>query len=296
MTTDIDPKALRSWLFIDGADEAALAAGPASEADVLIQELEDFTPPEMRPRAREISPDVLAAWKAAGAVTAVRVNPLDGDGMADLTAIMRGAPDIVMLPKTAAPRHIVELAAAIARCEADYDLEIGSTGIVPNIEQAAGLLQTFAICGASDRVVACGVASEDMAADLGAERGRDGIELAYVRERFHVECVAAGSVSLDCPYTWTDLEGVTAETQHARRLGYTGKLAVHHAHPPVINRLLTPSDTEVVEAGRIVAAFEAARVAGKARAELDGSLIEVPIYLTAKRLLDRAALFSIPHN
>ena len=291
MTTDIDPKALRAWLFIDGADEAALAEGPASEADVLIQELEDFTPPEMRPRAREISPDVLAAWKAAGVVTAVRVNPLDGDGMADLTAIMRGAPDIVMLPKTAAPRHIVELAGAIARCEADYDLEIGSTAIVPT----AGLLQTFAICGASDRVIACGVASEDMAADLGAERGRDGLELAYVRERFHVECVAAGSVSLDCPYTW-DLEGVTAETQYARRLGYTGKLAVHHAHPPVINRLLTPSDTEVAEAGRIVAAFEAARAAGKHRAELDRSLIEVPIYLTAKRLLDRAALFSIPHN
>ena len=111
MTTDINSKALRSWLFIDGADETALAEGPASEADVLIQELEDFTPPEMRPRAREISPGVLAAWKAAGVVTAVRVNPLDGDGMADLTAIMRGAPDIVMLPKTAAPRHIVELIA-----------------------------------------------------------------------------------------------------------------------------------------------------------------------------------------
>ena len=57
MTTDINPKALRSWLFIDGADEAALAEGPASEADVLIQELEDFTPPELRPRAREIGPD-----------------------------------------------------------------------------------------------------------------------------------------------------------------------------------------------------------------------------------------------
>mgnify|MGYP003340490978 CR=1 FL=1 len=153
MSARLNPKALRSWLFIDGADEAALAAGPGSEADVLIQELEDFTPPELRPRAREISPDVLAAWKAAGAVTAVRVNPLDGAGTADLTAIMRGAPDIVMLPKTANPGHIVELASVIAQCEADYGLEPGSTAIVPNVEQAVGLIQTFAICTASARII-----------------------------------------------------------------------------------------------------------------------------------------------
>jgi len=34
----------RSWLFVPGADEAALLAAAASGADVLIQELEDFTP------------------------------------------------------------------------------------------------------------------------------------------------------------------------------------------------------------------------------------------------------------
>ena len=37
----------------------------------------------------------------------------------------------------------------------------------------------------------------------------------------------------------------------------------------------------------IVTAFEAARAAGKARVEQDGSLIEVPTYHTAKRLLAR---------
>ena len=40
----------RSWLFVDGADEAALLGVSAqSGADVLIQELEDFTPPPLRP-------------------------------------------------------------------------------------------------------------------------------------------------------------------------------------------------------------------------------------------------------
>ena len=288
----IKPETLRSWLFIDGADDAALAAGPASGADVLIQELEDFTPPEKRPHAREISPEIISAWKAEGIVAAVRINPLEGDGAADLAAIMIGRPDIVMLPKAAGPAQITALAAAMSQLEADCDVPPGATLIVPNIEQASGLMQTHAICRSNERIAGCIVASEDMAADLGAERGPDGIELAYVRERFHLECVAAGVLSIDCPYTWTDTEGLEADTLHARRLGYTAKSAVHPDHPRVINRLLTPTGEDVAQARRIVAAFEAARAGGQARAELDGSLVEVPIYLNAKRLLARAELLN----
>ncbi len=285
------PAALRSWLFVEGGNETALAGAEESGADVLIQELEDFTPPALRSHAREISPDVVARWKAAGIVSAVRINPLGGDGMVDLSAVMRGAPDIIMLPKTVSPSDIVALAAHMTHLETVHGLTSGSTHIVPNVEGAAGLVQTFAICRASERVVACLVASEDMAADLGAERGPDGLELAYVRERFHVECVAAGVVSIDCPYTWTDDAGLEVDTSYARRLGYTAKSAVFPAHAGLINRILSPGMDEVAKAERIVAAFDAARKEGQARVELDGSLVEVPIYLNANRLLLRAKLF-----
>lgn len=60
--------------------------------------------------------------------------------------------------------------------------------LVPNIETAAGLLNAFAIARASKRVIAMLVASEDMVADLGTNRSRGGEELAYVRQRFLVEC------------------------------------------------------------------------------------------------------------
>ena len=45
----------RSWLFVPGADEAAHAAAARSGADVIVLELEDFTPPDLRPRARQLS-------------------------------------------------------------------------------------------------------------------------------------------------------------------------------------------------------------------------------------------------
>ena len=160
----LDVARLRSWLFVDGADEAALAAAPHSAGDVLIQELEDFTPPPQRPRARAIAPGVLAAWRAAGRVAAVRINPLPGDAVADLDGVMAGAPQVVLLPKCESPEQVRALDAAVTVHESRLGLAPGSTALVPNVETARGLLATFAIATASPRVVGCLVASEDMAA------------------------------------------------------------------------------------------------------------------------------------
>jgi len=278
----------RSWLFLEGANEAVLRTAPASGADVLIQELEDFTPPHLRVAARALAGELYPAWREAGVVVAVRVNPLDGDGMDDLAAVMRGRPDIVALPKVAEPSHIVHLDEAVTRFERDYGIAEGSTALLPNIEFACGLVQTGAIAAASKRVSACLLASEDLAADLGAERAPDGAELSYCRQRFLVECVAAGVVAVDCPFTWSDIAGVERDTRWARRLGYVARSLVDPAHAAVINGLLTPDAADVRRAEMIMAAFETARANGEARVELDGSLVEMPTYSNAKRLLARA--------
>lgn len=278
----------RTWLFLEGANEAVLQRAPQSGADVLIQELEDFTPSQLRSKARALAPELYAAWRASGVVVAVRINPLDQDGIDDLAAVMRGQPDIVALPKVAEPNHVARLDAEVARFEREYGIPAGSTALLPNIELARGLVQTGAIAAVSRRTVGCLLASEDLAADLAAERSRDGVELAYCRQRFIVECRAAGVVAVDCPYTFSDVEGVERETRWARRLGYVAKSLVDPAHAAVINGVLTPAKDEIDRARAIVAAFEAARERGGGRAELDGALVEVPAYSNARRLIARS--------
>jgi citrate lyase subunit beta / citryl-CoA lyase len=286
------PQLCRSWLFLEGANEDVLRRAPASGADVLIQELEDFTPPPLRAAARALAPDLYPSWRAAGAVVAVRVNPLEQDGMDDLAAVMRGAPDIVALPKVAEPHHVARLDEAVTRFERAYGISEGSTAFLPNVEFARGLVQTASIAKASPRTTACLLASEDLAADLGAERGQDGVELAYCRQRFIVECVAANVVAVDCPYTWSDVEGVRRDTQWARRLGYVAKSLVDPAHAAIVNGIFSPGDDEIRHARHLVTAFEAARAAGHARVEVDGALVEVPTYNNAKRLLARGEAMS----
>jgi citrate lyase subunit beta/citryl-CoA lyase len=271
----------RSWLFVPGADAAAHRAAARSGADVIVLELEDFTPPELRPRARELSTQAFALWRKSGAVAAARINPFETCGQDDVAGIAR--PDVLMMSKVDAPEQVKRLEAA-----APPGVEL-----VPNIESCAGLLRTVEIARASPRVTALLVASEDMVADLGTERSRGGAELAYVRSRFLVGCRAAGVEAIDCPYTFSDVKGAAADARYARSLGYRMKSLVDPAHARSINRVFTP---DLARARKIVTAFEKARAAGKERAKVGGLLVEVPIYAAAKRLLESAARSSPPRQ
>jgi citrate lyase subunit beta/citryl-CoA lyase len=265
----------RSWLFVAGADERAHQAAAKSGADVIILELEDFTPPPLRPKARSLAEKAFALWRKAGAIPAVRINPLETEGSRDLAGVLAARPEIVLMSKVATPEQVANLERHTG----------GVVELVPNVESAAGLLRTFDIARASKRVAAVLVASEDMVADLGTARSRGGEELAYVRARFLVECRAAGVEAIDCPYTFSDIKGALADARYAKRLGYRMKSLVEPSHAKAINTAFTPTPKELKKARAIVAAFEKARAAGKDRTKVGGALIEVPIYAAAKRLL-----------
>ncbi len=267
----------RSWLFVPGADAAAHEAAARSGADVIILELEDFTPPELRPKARALATKAFSLWRKAGAAVAVRVNPLELDGRDDLAGVLPARPDVVLMSKVDSPEKVRALEQATG----------GAFDLVPNVESAFGLLNTYEIAKASRRVSALLVASEDMVADLGTARSRSGEELAYVRSRFLVECRAAAVEAIDCPYTFSDVKGAVADARYAKRLGYRMKSLVDPSHAKAVNAVLSPSAGELTKAKKIVAAFEQARARGKERAKVDGALIEVPIYAAAKRLLEQ---------
>lgn len=287
----IDPRKLdllRAWLFLPGAELEAMHMAAASGADVLVQELEDFTPPDRRPQARALSMRVFEAWRQAGATVAVRINPLAEGGEADLRAVMQARPEIVMMSKVAHPRDMVALDALVTALEREHSLPHGQTLLVPNIESALGVVNAIPIAQASQRIRAMLVATEDTVADLGADRTREGTELLYPRARFLLECTAAGVTAIDCPYTFKDAEGAERDMRLSCAMGYKAKAVVHTPHVAITNTCLTPQQEAVQLARRYVSAFENARAQGKERAEVEGMLVEVPSYFSAKRLLSRS--------
>lgn len=279
----------RTWLFGAGADADMHKAMAACGADVLIQDLEDFTPPARRPEARGLAAGLYDAWRGAGRMVCVRINRLGAGGEADLDAVLSARPDIVAYPKAAGADDMRTLDAELTRRERAIGLPQGSIELLPVAETALGVVTVREMAAASPRVRCALLGAEDLAADLCAERGRDAVELDHARRRFVLECRAAGIEPVDAPYTFADVDGAAAETAYARRLGYRCKSLVRPDHAAAINAVLTPSAEECGRAERIIAAFEAGRSRGEDRVLVDGLWIEVPMYATAQRLLARAA-------
>ena len=276
------------WLFSAGASQETHDAVVASGAQVLIQDLEDFTPPPLRPQARAMAPALFRAARAAGTMVCVRINPLDQDGVIDLEAVMPHRPDVISYPKAERALDMARLSEQITRLEQQHGIAPGSTEILPVCETALGVVEVRALAAASPRVRAALLGTEDLATDLQAERGPDGIELDHARRRFLLECRAARIEPVDAPYTFSDVAGAVAETRYSRRLGYQTKSLVNPAMVKAVQAALAPSAVDVELAQETVQLFEAARARGEDRALVRGLWVEVPTYLNARRLLDRA--------
>ncbi len=257
----------------------------ASHADVLIQDLEDFTPPARRDAARALAAGLFDRWRTVGARVCVRINSLYEEGPQDLAHVVPARPDFIAYPKAATASDMHELDRAITSAEQRTGLAQGTIGILPVCETALGVVNVREIAAASPRIGYALLGAEDLAADLMAERSREAVELDHARRRFVLECRAAGIEPIDAPYTFTDAEGAAREARYARRLGYRAKSLVRPDHTAAILAALTPSEAELAQAQRMVEAFETARARGEERALVDGLWVEVPTYLNAKRML-----------
>lgn len=279
------PASRRVWLFGAGADSALHQEMASCGARVLIQDLEDFTPPELRPQARALTTALYSMWQASGALSCVRINPLSGEGMTDLKAVMPARPDIVAYPKAEHGRDMRDLDAAITQLEKQLDMPQGSVEILPVCETALGVLNVRELAASSPRIRAALLGAEDLATDLQAERGPDAVELDHARRHFLLQCRAARIEPIDAPYTFHDAEGAAREARYARRLGYRTKSLVRVNHVTSVLQALTPSAQELADAREVVQTFETARARGEDRVLVGNQWIEVPTYLNAKRLL-----------
>lgn len=287
-----DPDLRRTWLFGPGADANAHATMVASGADVLIADLEDFTPPGRRAKARSLLAHFVGDSRERGCMAAVRINALETDGIIDLAAAMATRPDVILYPMTERVAQMHALDTLITHWEGIIGIERGTTEIVPVSETALGVADIRGIVASSARIRCALLGSEDLANDLDAERGIDALELDHARRRFILDCRAAKIEPIDAPYTFSDLEGAVREARYARRLGYRCKSLVRTEHAQALNDALTPSATDLQRAQVIIEGFEAARARGEDRALVEGLWIEVPAYRNAKRVITRAQRLS----
>lgn len=285
---------MRSFLFVPGDSERKLTKGPSSGPDGLILDLEDSVAADRKMIAREMVLNYLRSAGRTGPKLYVRVNALDtGLTLGDLAVVMQGRPNGIVFPKCVGQPDIDRLALWLDALEAREGIEIDSTRILTiATESAAAVLALSASPARHVRLMGHSWGGEDLMADLGAlAKGPapgvydDTFRLA--RTVNLMAAVAAGITAYDTVYPdIKNLDGLRAEANDARRMGYGGKIAIHPDQIAVIHEVFTPSAAEVEWAKRVVAAFE--NNPGSGVLTLDSKMLDRPHLVLAKRLLARS--------
>jgi citrate lyase subunit beta/citryl-CoA lyase len=276
-------------LFLPGNNPNMLINGAYLGADAIIFDLEDAVSPDEKDAARILVQHTLGALKFGSCGIIIRINSLDTPYWEkDVEALAPLGPDIIMPAKAGDAACIHTLSAKIEEAEKKAGLQ-KKVLIMPLIETALGLENSFAIASSDKRVTALYLGAEDLTADLRAPRTREGAEIAYARSRIVAAARAAGVDVLDTPFTdVNDLEGLRQDTLLARSLGFTGKGVISPRHVDIVNQVFSPGEKEIAYARRVIEAIEEARKRGMGAVSLDGKMIDPPIVERAKTVLETA--------
>ncbi|WP_181776071.1 HpcH/HpaI aldolase/citrate lyase family protein [Amycolatopsis pittospori] len=253
----------KTFLFVPGHRPDRFAKAAASGADVVILDLEDAVGPGHKEAAREH----VRTWLEDGNRAIVRINApgtpwYDGDVAITERALA------VMLPKAEDPAQVDA---------------VPGVPVIPLVETAAGIAAAVAIC-AADAVVRPAFGSVDLASQLGVDHSSHEA-LRYARSALVIASAAAGKAApIDGVTTALDDEAaLTVDLEHARILGFSGKLCVHPRQVPVANKAFVPTGSEIEWARGVLAPVGDGSVA-----VAGGQMVDRPVELRARAILDRA--------
>ncbi|WP_431280903.1 HpcH/HpaI aldolase/citrate lyase family protein [Humitalea sp. 24SJ18S-53] len=281
--------AWRSLLFVPVTAERFLAKAHTRGADGIILDLEDAILPEHKAAARAAVAAAVPRVAQGGADVVVRINrPLDL-AIADIAAAVMPGVAALMLPKVMGADHIRLLSELVAAREAALGMTEGHTRFIALVETPAALPHLFAIAAADPRMAAMSVGGEDMATELGAIPSADSM---YPFAMMGLAASRAAGIlpmgSMGKFAELNDLDAYRAGLRRARGLGFGTTSCIHPAHVPIINEEYGASVEELGRARRLLAAFDAAAAKGLGAVAFEGSMIDLPIVIRARRLLERA--------
>ncbi|UWR21690.1 CoA ester lyase [Sulfitobacter sp. S190] len=269
---------LRSVLYIPGSKPRALDKARGLPADAIIFDLEDAVIPDEKTAARDTLADALATGGYGARMKIVRINGLDTAwGADDARAAAAMGADAVLLPKVNSPDDLDALA----------DIT-GDTPLWAMMETPRGMLNAAAIA-AHPLLSGMVMGTNDLAKDLQTRFRADrqplmaGLGLCVLAGKAH------GAALIDGVYNaFKDEDGLRAECEQGRDMGFDGKTLIHPAQLDIANAAFSPSADEIDLARRQIAAFDAAEATGQGVAVVDGKIVENLHVATARETLAKS--------
>lgn len=269
----------RSVLYIPGSKERALEKAKTLPVDAIIFDLEDAVAIEEKENARALLAETLKAGDYGIRARIVRVNGLDTDwGRDDIAAFVGADIDAILIPKVGSAADVQAVA----------DL-IPDVPLWAMMETPQGMLNAAEIA-AHPRMAGFVMGTNDLAKELKCRFRADRLPMLTSLQLCLLAARAEGIVAVDGVYNaFKDEDGLKAECEQGRDMGFDGKTLIHPAQVEITNAAFAPTDDEIDLARRQIEAFEAAEKAGQGVAVVDGKIVENLHVATAREILAKAA-------
>lgn len=261
----------RSVLYMPGANTRALEKARGLPADGLIFDLEDAVAPDAKLQARANACQAAASGGYGKREIVIRANGLDTIwGRDDIAAIAKSGADAVLVPKVESAETVRQVVALLESAGAPASMSVWCM-----METPLGMLQAQHVAAAHPRLACLVMGTNDLVKDLRARHTADraplitGLGLALLAAR------AYGLAALDGVYNdIANIEGFKAACRQGRDLGFDGLTLIHPSQVEPCNDAFAPSEAEVAQARKIIAAFAEAKAQGKGVVTIDGRMVE----------------------
>ena len=265
----------RSVLYMPGSNARAIEKARSLPADGIILDLEDAVAPDAKADARKQVAEAVKAGGFGAREVFVRVNGLDTSWHADdLSAAAHAAPDAILVPKISSAGQLEMIGQRLLDMGTDH-----KTRVWAMIETAVGILNIRDIAAAAGdsetRLAGFVLGTNDLAKETSARivPGRTPM-LSWLSTTI-LAARAFGIAILDGVYNdLSNAKGFAEECAQARDLGFDGKTLIHPSQIAPCNEAFSPSEEEIAQARKIIAAFEQPENKDKGVVQIEGRMIE----------------------
>jgi citrate lyase subunit beta / citryl-CoA lyase len=265
----------RSVLYMPGSNVRAMEKAKTLPADGVILDLEDSVAPDAKDAARQQVVDAVKAGGFGPREVFIRINGVATPWHADdLSAAAHAAPDVILVHKVSSADTLELIGRRLLDMGTDH-----RTRIWAMIETPLAVFNILAIAAAArdseTRLSGFVMGTNDLAKDTRARLvpGRAPM-LPWLSM-----CIAAARIHdidiLDGVYNDIgNVAGFEKECAQGVELGFDGKTLIHPSQIEPCNRAFSPSQAEVEQARKLIAAFDLPENKGKGVVSIDGRMVE----------------------
>jgi citrate lyase subunit beta / citryl-CoA lyase len=279
----------RSLLFVPGNNPRFLQKAKAIRADIVCFDLEDSVPESEKDNARKLIKTALQERSDYAASVYVRTNsPSSGKISDDLSYVLQNGLDGLVIPKVNSAKDLSTIIKHISSLEKKRKLK--NTVLIPSIESALGVVNTYEIASFSKRIVAVVFGVFDLLNDMGIEYTKQAEGAKYARAKVPLDAKAAGVFAIDA--IWQDIndkDGLLQDCLVGKNLGYAGKSIIHPDQISVTHEAFAPNKAELEWAKKVCDTYLESTKKGKGATVVDGKMIDEVHYKQAQALLRLAS-------